>query len=155
LGKKGDSIENFRNASKELKDIHIKVEKGVEANIIFDGAQIQNNQMYDSGVDSCGNIYTNQLFPVLDIEGTANLYVEEDSCLTSPDKDYSYVIQVTGDMTLKEGNGRLTLMLGNCKEDSEEEENYGYSILGRKGGRKSSSGNCHIGRWRSGCLWSN
>ena len=43
-------------------DTHIKVEKGVEANIIFDGAQIQNNQMYDSGVDSCGNIYTNQLF---------------------------------------------------------------------------------------------
>ncbi len=65
-------------------DTHIKVEKGVEANIIFDGAQIQNNQMYDSGVDSCGNIYTNQLFPVLDIEGTANLYVEEDSCLISP-----------------------------------------------------------------------
>lgn len=29
-------------------DTHIKVEKGVEANIIFDGAQIQNNQMYDS-----------------------------------------------------------------------------------------------------------
>lgn len=87
-------------------DTHIKVEKGVEANIIFDGAQIQNNQMYDSGVDSCGNIYTNQLFPVLDIEGTANLYVEEDSCLTSPDKDYSYVIQVTGDKTLKEEIGR-------------------------------------------------
>lgn len=121
-------------------DTHIKVEKGVEANIIFDGAQIQNNQMYDSGVDSCGNIYTNQLFPVLDIEGTANLYVEEDSCLTSPDKDYSYVIQVTGDMTLKEGNGRLTLMLGNCKEDSEEEENYGYSILGRKEGENRRQG---------------
>lgn len=121
-------------------DTHIKVEKGVEANIIFDGAQIQNNQMYDSGVDSCGNIYTNQLFPVLDIEGTANLYVEEDSCLTSPDKDYSYVIQVTGDITLKEGNGRLTLMLGNCKEDSEEEENYGYSIFGRKEGENRRQG---------------
>lgn len=121
-------------------DTHIKVEKGVEANIIFDGAQIQNNQMYDSGVDSCGNIYTNQLFPVLDIEGTANLYVEEDSCLTSPDKDYSYVIQVTGDMTLKEGNGRLTLMLGNCKEDSEEEEYYGYSISGRKEGENRRRG---------------
>ena len=37
-------------------DTHIKVEKGVEANIIFDGAQIQNNQRYASGVDSCGNI---------------------------------------------------------------------------------------------------
>ena len=66
--------------------------------------------------------------------------MEEDSCLTSPDKDYSYVIQVTGDMTLKEGNGRLTLMLGNCKEDSEEEENYGYSIWGRKEGENRRQG---------------
>lgn len=133
-------IKGSNEINNAFVDTHIKVEKGVEANIIFDGAQIQNNQMYDSGVDSCGNIYTNQLFPVLDIEGTANLYVEEDSCLTSPDKDYSYVIQVTGDMTLKEGNGRLTLMLGNCKEDSEEEENYGYSILGRKEGENRRQG---------------
>lgn len=28
FGQEGASIENFRNASKELKDIHIKVEKG-------------------------------------------------------------------------------------------------------------------------------
>lgn len=28
FGQEGASIENFRNASKDLKDIHIKVEKG-------------------------------------------------------------------------------------------------------------------------------
>ena len=54
-------------------DTHIKVEEGVEANIILDGAQIHNDQTYYGEASDCGYAFTEQLFPVLDIEGTANL----------------------------------------------------------------------------------
>ena len=128
-------------------DTHIKVEKGVEANIIFDGAKVQNNQTYDSTSDSCGNVYTEQLFPVLDIEGTANLYVKEDSCLTSPDTEYNYVAQVLGDLTIKEGTGRLTLMSGNYKNDLQTEEDgevCGYAVLGSKEGENRRLGSVTV-----------
>ena len=128
-------------------DTHIKVEKGVEANIIFDGAKVQNNQTYDSSSDSCGNVSTNQLFPVLDIEGTANLYVKEDSCLTSPDTEYNYVAQVLGDLTIKKGTGRLTLMSGNYKNDlqtEEDEEVCGYAVLGSKEGENRRLGSVTV-----------
>ena len=128
-------------------DTHIKVEKGVEANIIFDGAKVQNNQTYDSSSDSCGNVSTNQLFPVLDIEGTANLYVKEDSCLTSPDTEYNYVAQVLGDLTIKKGTGRLTLMSGNYKNDlqtEEDEEVWGYAVLGSKEGENRRLGSVTV-----------
>ena len=128
-------------------DTHIKVEKGVEANIIFDGAKVQNNQTYASSSDSCGNVYTYQLFPVLDIEGTANLYVKEDSCLTSPDRDGSYVAQVLGDLTIKKGTGRLTLMSGCYKKDlqtEEDEEVYGYAVLGSKEGENRRLGSVTV-----------
>ena len=128
-------------------DTHIKVEKGVEANIIFDGAKVQNNQTYASSSDSCGNVYTNQLFPVLDIEGTANLYVKEDSCLTSPDTEYNYVAQVLGDLTIKEGTGRLTLMSGNYKNNlqtEEDEEVCGYAVLGSKEGENRRLGSVTV-----------
>ena len=128
-------------------DTHIKVEKGVKANIIFDGAKVQNNQTYASSSDSCGNVSTNQLFPVLDIEGTANLYVKEDSCLTSPDRDGSYVAQVLGDLTIKKGTGRLTLMSGCYKKDlqtEEDEEVYGYAVLGSKEGENRRLGSVTV-----------
>ena len=111
------------------------MEKGVEANIIFDGAQVQNNQIYDSTSDGCGNVYTEQLFPVLDIEGTANLYVKEDSCLTSPDTEYNYVAQV------------LTLMSGNYKNDLQTEEDgevCGYAVLGSKEGENRRLGSVTV-----------
>ena len=123
------------------------MEKGVEANIIFDGAQVQNNQIYDSTSDGCGNVYTEQLFPVLDIEGTANLYVKEDSCLTSPDTEYNYVAQVLGDLTIKEGTGRLTLMSGNYKNDLQTEEDgevCGYAVLGSKEGENRRLGSVTV-----------
>ena len=128
-------------------DTHIKVEKGVKANIIFDGAKVQNNQTYASTSDSCGNVNTNQLFPVLDIEGTANLYVKEDSCLTSPDTEYNYVAQVLGDLTIKKGTGRLTLMSGNYKNDlqtEEDEEVCGYAVLGSKEGENRRLGSVTV-----------
>ncbi len=121
-------------------DTHIKVEKGVEANIILMEHRFKIIRcMIRVWIVVVISIPTS-FFRYWTSKEQQICMWEEDSCLISPDMDYSYVIQVTGDMTLKEGNGRLTLMLGNCKEDSEEEENYGYSILGRKEGENRRQG---------------
>ena len=95
-----------------LIDTHIVVAEGVEANIIFDGATIKNDDRYGDDVDGCGSVLYSQLFPILDIEGKANLYVEKDSSLTSAAVDKNPVICVTGQMTLKEGTGSLKLATG-------------------------------------------
>ena len=95
-----------------LIDTHIVVAEGVEANIIFDGATIKNDDRYGDDVDGCGSVLYSQLFPILDIEGKANLYVEKDSSLTSAAVDNNPVICVTGEMTLQEGTGSLKLAVG-------------------------------------------
>ena len=92
-----------------LIDTHIVVAEGVEANIIFDGATIKNDSLYGNDLSGCGIISYSPLFPVLDIEGTANLYVQEDSSLTSAAATDNPVICVTGEMTLQEGVGSLKL----------------------------------------------
>lgn len=115
-------------------DTHIKVEEGVEANLIFDGVQIHNDQTYKDDMDTSGNIYPTQLFPILDIEGTANLYVQKDSCLTLPSEDaYSGAIQVLGDLTVKGGDGCLTVT-AESTEASEDESGIQtcYGIVGQK-----------------------
>ena len=95
-----------------LIDTHIVVAEGVEANIIFEGATIKNDDRYGDDLGGCGTISYSPLFPVLDIEGTANLYVQEDSSLTSAAATENPVICVTGQMTLKEGTGSLKLATG-------------------------------------------
>ena len=95
-----------------LIDTHIVVAEGVEANIIFDGATIKNDDRYGDDVDGCGSVLYSQLFPILDIEGKANLYVEKDSSLTSAAVDNNPVICVTGEMTQQEGTGSLKLAVG-------------------------------------------
>ena len=51
-----------------LIDTHIVVAEGVEANIIFDGATIKNDDRYGDDVDGCGSVLYSQLFTILDIE---------------------------------------------------------------------------------------
>ena len=110
-----------------LIDTHIVVAEGVEANIIFDGATIKNDDRYGDDVDGCGSVSYSQLFPILDIEGKANLYVEKDSSLTSAAVDKNPVICVTGEMTLQEGMGSLKLAEGSGEGVySEEQVIYGY-----------------------------
>ena len=81
ITKNGNYIIKGSNEIKDgtFADTHIKVEKGVEANIIFDGAQIHNTQLYGNEMDYyTDEIYFNQLFPVLNIEGTRDVrYVYE------------------------------------------------------------------------------
>ena len=95
-----------------LIDTHIVVTEGVEANIIFDGATIKNDSLYGNDLGGCGTISYSPLFPVMDIEGKANLYVQEDSSLTSAAATDNPVICVTGEMTLQEGVGSLKLAVG-------------------------------------------
>ena len=114
-----------------LIDTHIVVAEGVEANIIFDGATIKNDDRYGDDVDGCGSVLYSQLFPILDIEGKANLYVEKDSSLTSAAVDENPVICVTGEMTLQEGTGSLKLAVGSGEGVYSQEQ----VICGYKNGK--------------------
>ena len=118
-----------------LIDTHIAVAEGVEANIIFDGATIKNDDRYGNGQGGCGSIAYSQLFPILDIKGTANLYVQGDSSLTSVAAMENSVICVSGEMTLQEGEGWLKLATGKEKNiPSKNQVISGYKIAGKRQG---------------------
>ena len=85
----------------ELIDTHITVAEGVEANITFDGATIKNQTKYAVCSQRTSIIY-NPIFPVMDIFGNANIYVESDSELMSAAAEENPVIRVTGEMTVKD-----------------------------------------------------
>ena len=124
-----------------LIDTHIVVAEGVEANIIFDGATIKNDDRYGNGNAGCGSIAYSQLFPILDIKGTANLYVQEDSSLTSVAAMENSVICVSGEMILKEGEGSLKLAAGKEKNISSKNQVIsGYINAGKKQGNVTIEG---------------
>ena len=94
-----------------LIDTHIVVAEGVEANIIFDGAVIQNDDKYCMEIDTSSHRYNDPFFPILDIAGKANVYVKDDTSLTGiGQQEYSSkVIEVAGELVLKESDATLTL----------------------------------------------
>ena len=95
----------------ELIDTHITVAEGVEANITFDGATIKNQTKYAVRSKTTSIIY-NPIFPVMDIFGNANIYVESDSELMSAAAEENPVIRVTGEMTVKDSEAVLKLIPG-------------------------------------------
>ena len=95
----------------ELIDTHITVAEGVEANITFDGATIKNQTKYAVCSQMTSIIY-NPIFPVMDIFGNANIYVESDSELMSAAAEENPVIRVTGEMTVKDSEAVLKLTPG-------------------------------------------
>ena len=95
----------------ELIDTHITVAEGVEANITFDGARIKNQTKYAVCSQTTSIIY-NPIFPVMDILGNANIYVESDSELMSAAAEENPVIRVTGEMTVKDSEAVLKLTPG-------------------------------------------
>ena len=95
----------------ELIDTHITVAEGVEANITFDGATIKNQTKYAVCSQRTSIIY-NPIFPVMDIFGNANIYVESDSELMSAGAEENPVIRVTGKMTVKDSEAVLKLTPG-------------------------------------------
>ncbi len=92
----------------ELIDTHITVAEGVEANITFDGATIKNQTKYAVCSQRTSIIY-NPIFPVMDIFGNANIYVESDSELMSAGAEENPVIRVNGKMTVKDSEAVLKL----------------------------------------------
>ena len=95
----------------ELIDTHITVAEGVKANITFDGARIKNQTKYAVCSQTTSIIY-NPIFPVMDIFGNANIYVESDSELMSAAAEENPVIRVTGEMTVKDSEAVLKLTPG-------------------------------------------
>ena len=95
----------------ELSDPHIPVAEAVEANITFDGATIKNQTKYAVCSQMTSIIY-NPIFPVMDIFGNANIYVESDSELMSAAAEENPVIRVTGEMTVKDSEAVLKLTPG-------------------------------------------
>ena len=95
----------------ELIDTHITVAEGVEANITFDGARIKNQTKY-AVLSQTASIICNPIFPVMDIFGNANIYVESDSELMSAGAEENPVIRVTGEMTVKDSEAVLKLIPG-------------------------------------------
>lgn len=97
-------------------DTHISVAEGVTADIIFDGATIKNDDKYCPYVRGCGS-YTwdrvETLFPVLDIAGTANIYVKSDSSLEAEVEDVqdNVLAEVTGTMVMKGSEDDAVLKL--------------------------------------------
>lgn len=89
-------------------DTHIAVAEGVEANIIFDGADIKNDDTYCNEVDYCaGDIYS-YLFPLMDIAGTANIYTKKDSVLEDG-SSYGTAISVSGTLRIRDTDENGTL----------------------------------------------
>ena len=103
----------------ELIDTHITVAEGVEANITFDGATIKNQTKYAVRSKTTSIIY-NPIFPVMDIFGNANIYVESDSELMSAAAEENPVIRVTGEMTVKDSEAVLKLTPGAEENKSSE-----------------------------------
>ena len=103
----------------ELIDTHITVAEGVEANITFDGATIKNQTKYAVRSKTTSIIY-NPIFPVMDIFGNANIYVESDSELMSAGAEENPVIRVTGEMTVKDSEAVLKLTPGAEENKSSE-----------------------------------
>lgn len=98
ITKNGNYIIQGTNVINEaIIDTHIVVKKGVEANIILDGVSIKNEDSY-ADMGTCGDVSQKSLFPILDIEGTANLYVqgENTNTLTSSEVGENGVINKPG-----------------------------------------------------------
>ena len=103
-------------------DTHITVAEGVTANLIFDGAMIKNDDRYYSDVSSSGY---SEVFPVLDIAGTANVYVKEASELSATTRKKS-VVEVGGTFRMKGTDTDPALIV-----TSDSEENFEKVAVGK------------------------
>lgn len=84
-------------------DTHIAVAEGVEADIIFDGTRIKNDDAYCSDINYCTGPTYSKLFPLLEINGTANIYTREDSRLEAEhERDYTATVSVSGLMRMRQ-----------------------------------------------------
>ena len=111
-------------------DVHITVADGVKANVILDNVTIQNDDLYDLDIKGCArDDERDQLFPFMEIMGTANLYLKGQNTITIPVLDKgngkvntSVIFKLYGQLTVREDAG--------TPGSSLEINNAGYLIHG-------------------------
>lgn len=94
-------------------DVHITVADGVKANVILDNVNIQNDDLYDLDIKDCASDdERDQLFPFMEIMGTANLYLKGENTITIPVLDQgpskentSAIFELYGQLTIREDAG--------------------------------------------------
>ena len=106
-------------------DVHISVEKGVNANIVLDNMEVENTGLYQ--MDMAGGVESDSretLFPFMDIEGNVNLYLKGNNTITMPQtmpdgtaKNVGTVFQLYGQLTVRqaEGESAASLTANNAK----------------------------------------
>ena len=121
-------------------DVHITVADGVKANVILDNVNIQNDDLYDLDIKGCASSdERDQLFPFMEIMGTANLYLKGQNTITIPVLDQgggkvntSVIFKLYGQLTVREDAG--------TPGSSLEINNAGYLIHGGGSEEYSSVG---------------
>ena len=123
-------------------DTCITVAEGVEANIIFDDAHIQNDDIYCREVSSSAIEWYKELFPVMNIAGTANIYTkgnsdiaaagqeffDKDELTASYDEETNIVVDVTGKMIIKDSEENGTLKISGYASIDTSTEQHGNGV---------------------------
>ena len=121
-------------------DVHITVADGVKANVILDNVTIKNDDLYDFDIKGCAtDDERDQLFPFMEIMGTANLYLKGKNTITIPVLDKgngkvntSVIFKLYGQLTVREDAG--------TPGSSLEINNAGYLLHGGGSDEYSSVG---------------
>lgn len=123
-------------------DTCITVAEGVEANIIFDDAHIQNDDIYCREVSSSAIEWYKELFPVMNIAGTANIYTkgnsdiaaagqeffDKDELTASYDEETNIVVDVTGKMIIKDSEENGTLKISGYASIDTSTDQHGNGV---------------------------
>ena len=127
-------------------DVHITVADGVKANVILDNVTIKNDDLYDLDIRNCASSdERDQLFPFMEIMGTANLYLkgkntvsmaklhETQGCINT-----SMIFKLYGQLTISEDadtpNSSLQLNnAGYLMHGGGSQDNVGGSFIMKSG----------------------
>ena len=100
-------------------DVHISVEKGVNATIVLDNVEVENTGLYQMDMaGGVGSDFRETLFPFMDIEGNVNLYLKGNNTITMPQtmsdgtaKNVGTVFQLYGQLTVRQAEGESAASL--------------------------------------------
>lgn len=117
-------IKGSNEVNDAYMDTHITVADGVTANVIFDGAVIYNDDIYYDKVGGCGTASRSGAFPVMDIAGTANIYVKSDSVLYSQKDNNAAMISLAGKLVFKDSGQDAELTIARVTDPESEDNLY-------------------------------
>lgn len=114
----GSNLISYENDYEDtLVDTQIVVPEGVNANLVLDGLDINNNDKEEVGVSGRLRLNVKTISPFL-IQGTANIYVEDTSYVQS---NYTSLFEIDGTLNIKDMNqdACLNVELLSCKSGVE------------------------------------